>query len=673
MDDLSQTLAAQLPAAQHDVDVLLALEALSRANPELACHAILGFISSASVLQIHLARKALVSLAEQVPAILVAATLDDQPAVADAAKHALVSRPSNGALPFLLRLGKSKSAEEVATAVRLMGRVSSPDVRAPLFKALGHRSVTVRIDAADSIRKHADSSWLPELMEAIRTLRLEEFEKKKDFSEIINSLCSTFVAKASTANAELLLTALQDSDAVVRKACINALGGMNEAAAVLPLIALLEQPNRGVRFKTGDPSVLSLRLDIVTALGRLGDARAIGPLLQTGVKVSAPALAQLNAQEAVPALIAALEEATVPRDASDLAEVLRQLAGPGEQQWPRVALQSASLTVRRAAALALYDTAPAEAAEHLLDILPQLESGAAIGVAKALAQLGLAEGLQGLARTLEDDPLHWNASAVAAACESLSGPEVRALLLGLLPGIRNEYVHVVCNALVAQGTEVLPALISAAQDANSDIQHRYILALSMFHDPDCAEFLAPLLLGNKPLGDAAMLALGRTPSAQASVALGAALQRADTPKDERCIAEVLALVATREAIPDLLRTLASGYAVEETLEALGRIADPSAVPVLIEQLGNAKPQRRKAAAAALAQIGDQGATQALLELLLKETDLDVVLVALPALLQVSRAQDAWVRDGLAAPGTRTYWLASAKQLDEAHRNTTSVE
>ncbi|CAN7498971.1 HEAT repeat domain-containing protein [Acidovorax sp. LjRoot66] len=658
-EDLSQALAEQLRAATNDVDVFLALEALSCAAPAVACEAIAAFIRSAPARHLPLAHKALLVLADRAPAMLVEATLDEHAAVADAARQALLSRPSNGALPLYLRMAKSKSVDEAGAGLMFLGRISSPEVRAPLFKALGHRSASVRAYAADSIRRHADDRWIAELLEAIGKMRREETDKKKDFGDVIVTLCSTVVDKSTKANLDLLIQGLGDADARVRKTCISALGRLGDQAAVVPLIDTFEHPRRGMP--------LELRMELVKVLGQLGDARAIAPLLRAGVALAAPALGPLNAQEAVPELMAALEQARTPRDAGELAEVLAQLDGPGEQQWPRAGLHSASLQVRRAAALQLVHTAPEEAAQHLRGMLAQLPSGDAVSVAKALAALGHAEGFEGFAQALADDPLHWNASAVACACEGLRGPQVQALLLGLLPGIRNEYVHTVCKALIAQGAQALPALISEAQAASNDVQHRYVLALSEFRDPQGARLLAPLLVRSNPLRDGAMLSLATTPSPEASAALSAALQQAETPADAQLILETLASAATREAIPDLLRGLQANAATDEILDALGRLADPAAVPALVEQLASPDARRRHGAATALAQIADPAAGQPLYELLLQETHLEVAQAALTAWLALGTTGDddgGSAHNGLGVPGTRAFLLASVARLGE---------
>jgi HEAT repeat protein len=652
--DLSQALAEQLQAATNDVDVFLALEVLSRAVPTVACEAIVAFVRSASTHQLFLARNALLMLANHAPELLVAATLDEDEKVADAAKQALLTRPSNGALPLYLRMVKSKSVDEVGSGLMLLGRISSPEVRGPLFKALGHRSVTARAYAADSIRCHADDSWIAELLEAIGKLCREETDKKKDFGDVIATLCSAVIQKSTKANLDLLIDGLGDADARVRKTCISALGRLGDQAAVVPLLETFEHPRRGMP--------LELRIELVKVLGQLGDARAIAPLLRAGVALAAPALGPLKAQEAVPELVAALEQARTPREASELAEVLAQLGGPGEQQWPRSGLHSALLQVRRAAALQLAHTAPEEAAQHLRGMQAQLSSGDAIGVAEALVALGCAEGFEGFAKALADDPHHWNASAVASACESLRGPQVQALLLGLLPGIRNDYVHNVCKALAAQGAEVLPALISAAQAASDEVRYRYVVALAEFRDPKGADLLAPLMVRKNPLRDSAMLSLVATPSPEASAALAVALQQAEGPADSSLIIKTLATAATREAIPDLLRALQADVATEEILDALARLGDPVAVPALAEQLASPNALRRQGAATALAQIADPAARTPLLNLLLKETHLQVAQAAMTAWLALG-AKDDGMLDGLAVPGSRALLLSIAKQLD----------
>ncbi|WP_422843021.1 HEAT repeat domain-containing protein [Acidovorax sp. M2(2025)] len=649
----SQALADQLLSASKNVDVLLALEALSHAAPTVAFEAITTLLRSAPANQRPLARNALLELADRAPALLLNATLDEDAKVADAAKQALLIRPSNDGLPLYLRMAKSKSVDEACSGFMYLGRISSPQARAPLFKALGHRSAAVREYAATSLHSHADEHCIADLLEAIRTLRREEADKKKDFGEVINTLCSAVVLKSTRSNLDLLIEGLNDADARVRRTCASALGRLGDAAAVVPLIETFEHPRRGMP--------LELRMELVKALGELGDARAIAPLLRAGVTIATPALGPLKAQEAVPELMAALEQARTPRDASDLADVLAQLQGAGELQWPRAGLQSASLQVRRAAALQLARTAPGEAAEHLRAMLPQLSSGDAVSVAEALASMGCPEGFEGFARALADDPHHWNASAVAYACKNLRGPQVQALLLGLLPGIRNEYVHHVCAALAAQGADVLPALIGAAQEASNGLRHRYVAALAEFRDPQGAGLLAPLMVRRNPLRDAARMALLATPGDEVRAALAAALPLAESPADAGLITEALAKAATREAVPDLVRALQADVATEAIFEALGRLRDPAAVPALVDQLSSPNPRRRQGAGMALGQIADPAAGAPLVNLLLKEVHLEVAQAAMHAWLAMG-APDDGALDGLAVPGTRAFLLARARQL-----------
>ena len=658
-EDLGHMLAERLQAATHPVEVYLALQALAREATPVAVGAIAAFIRSAPANRLPLARDALLGVAERAPAGLVQATQDDDEKVADAARHALMARPCDAALPLYLRMARSRNVDEASAGLVQLGRISSPDARAPLFKALGHRSATVRASAAESIRSRADDLWVAQLLQAIATLRREEADKKKDWGEVIGTLCSAVVQASTEANLGLLIEGLGHEDARIRRTCIGALGRLGNAAAVDPLIETLEHPRRGMP--------LELRRELVEVLGQLGDARAVAPLLRAGVELAAPALGRLKAWHAVPELVAALERAKPPRDASDLAQVLAELEGPGDTQWPRLGLRSQALPVRRAAALQLAQTAPEEAVPHLRALLPDVGSGGAVGVGEALASIGCADGFDAFAQALADDPHHWNASAVASACGNLRGPRVQALLLDLLLAIRNDYVHIVCQALAAQGADVLPALIGAAQAAEAGVRHRYVVALAEFRDPRGAPLLAALLSPRNPLRDAAMLSLSATPSAEAGAALADALRRAESPAEAALLTRTLAKAATREAMPDLLRALQSEGAAHDVFEALGRLGRPgdsAALSALIEQLSSPHARRREGVATALGRIGDPAAGRPLLDMLLKEQHLDGARAALHAWRSVGMADGGLFDGGHGGPdgpGLRAVLLVSARR------------
>lgn len=649
---LTAALVDTLRVADKDVDALLALEALSRAGSAPAGEAIIAFLRSGS--EPYLAHPALERLARRAPALLIPATEDEHPAVAAAAKHALLREPTDEALPFYLRLLKSRSAEDIATGLASLGRLSSSEVRVPLLKALAHRSPSVRVAAAEAIRRRADGSWVSDLLDAIGALRREEKAKKKDFSTIIESLCSTVVNKAETPQRERLMQGLDDDDARVRRTCIDALGRVGDEAAVTILCQRLDD--------IGASAPLVWRDAVVAALGQLGDARAIGPLRRLGAHVTAKALRQLKALEAAPDLVAALEQAKTPRDASELADELARLVGPGDQHWPRVGLSSASLPVRRAAALQLATSDPEAAVAPLRKLLGEVKPGDAIAVAEALVRLGDEQGWEGFSKALADDPHHWNASAVASACANLRGPRAHALLLELLPRISHQYVNDVCQAMAAQGADLLPSLISAAT-AGEGVNPRHTQALSEFRDPAGAALLAPLLLGTHPLRDGAMLSLMKTPDARTSEALVAVLAQATHDEEVERIVETLASVATKAAMPALQDALRRGVAVASVLHAQARLLDDGSRSLLIEQLASQDEECRSEAAGALLQLADPAAGRPLFDLLLRETELSVVHTALAAWLKSSTTNDVEVTEGLQAPGTRAFVLAGLRQLE----------
>jgi len=102
---------------------------------------------------------------------------------------------------------------------------------------------------------------------------------------------------------EVLLAALEDKDASVRKDVVQKLGKTNDRRAVDPLIAALKDPDAEVERVAAD------------SLGDLGDPRAIGPLLGTIVSANpsvdttaGDALGQFKDQRIVTRLIAILED-----------------------------------------------------------------------------------------------------------------------------------------------------------------------------------------------------------------------------------------------------------------------------------------------------------------------------------------------------------------------------
>jgi len=98
-----------------------------------------------------------------------------------------------------------------------------------------------------------------------------------------------------------LIEALTDRDKYVRQAVAEALGKIGDARAVTPLIAALQ-----VEFdSTGHKAAAE-------ALGQIGDARAVGPLVAAlrsldCAQVAAEALVKIGAA-AVPALFAELQD-----------------------------------------------------------------------------------------------------------------------------------------------------------------------------------------------------------------------------------------------------------------------------------------------------------------------------------------------------------------------------
>jgi hypothetical protein len=169
---------------------------------------------------------------------------------------------------------------------------------------------TVRASAKSVFNKHASKelkekvkvNWKPsyrtisisgdKFSEAIRQF-LEAFKSQDDFTEIVWQ------------RAEPLIEALMDRNRMVRLNATEALGKIGNERAVEPLIKTLEDDWDSV-----------VRLFATEALGKIGDARAVEPLIKTlenadnNVRryAAAEALGMINDERAVEPLKEALQD-----------------------------------------------------------------------------------------------------------------------------------------------------------------------------------------------------------------------------------------------------------------------------------------------------------------------------------------------------------------------------
>ena len=242
-------------------------------------------------------------------------------------------------------------------------------------------------------------------------------------------------------------------------------GGTDTASAVEPLIAVLHDESREVRWKT----VFALG-----KFGRLGDDRVVQPLIaalgdeDSGVRHTA-------AME-----ILGLAPATL-RDAGDIA------VGP-----LITALADDDHRVRADAALALGRCGDARAVEPLIAALGDEDRQVRAGAAGALGRLGDPRAVEPLIATLPDRPSVLDHGPAAGALAQLGDPRAIAPLAAAFHGSaatpRNAESFV--EALVSFGDRGLEALIQNAQ-GNGKLREIVGKLLEDRGDPRALEVLVP--------------------------------------------------------------------------------------------------------------------------------------------------------------------------------------
>jgi HEAT repeat protein len=145
---------------------------------------------------------------------------------------------------------------------------------------------------------------------------------------------------------EPLLAALNDQDSAVRERAARALGRIGDARAVEPLLAALNDQDRPERscseqkFPSVEPLLAALndqgssavRRAAARALGQIGDARAVEPLLtmlKDGQKVAVEALGQMGKAAVEPLRTVLKDEDTQESIRQAAVEELRRILPPG--------------------------------------------------------------------------------------------------------------------------------------------------------------------------------------------------------------------------------------------------------------------------------------------------------------------------------------------------------
>ena len=500
----------------------------------------------------------------------------------------------------------TSDGEEIKELVR---RRLSPEGMRRILASLEHAS-------SESVRALISvAGWLrdPEVPSAlVRLLGAEEAR---------HDVVEAFVRVGSAA-VPLLIEQLGATDRDTRRAAIVALGRIGDRRAVEPLVGLLDE-------RTSDLSVA-----VASALARLGDPRAFEPLL-----------ALLGDKDVAvrQAIVGALNSIGHPDMASRICPLLREPDALVRESAVKIAGYFGYATCVDCVVARCADedeAVRAAAIEHL----PYFDDGRA---------------LQIFASVLDKDTPRVRAAAAKALGSVAGAPAL--LLLRKATGDADAWVrYFAASSMGHQGDgsalDILRRL--ATTDPAPHVRIAAIEAIGRIGGDSALEILSPLIADETEVGLAAIRASGSISSEPAVSALREALRSRDAPRRSAAVDAIAACSGT-EAI-ELLQWTASSdedsTVVQAALNGLGTIANrntaasaaavaalvallsdparrtdaievagrlaPSAIPVLAESLATDDPPVRRGVVEALGRLSHTVAS-AYLQRALSDAD-DVV-------------------------------------------------
>lgn len=308
-----------------------------------------------------------------------------------------VGRPAIPSLSSAL-LAREGSGGAGAVARALAG-IGTPDATEALARALVHRDVRVQREAAKAM-KACCPTWasLPEAQDLL-THFLTALHDSSVF--VRQSAARALGALGNRRALPQLVEATEDDQYWVREAAVEALGKLSDSRTTKRLVSLLRgrrfaprigtYPGPLVHFIARTEPASTVRREAARALGRIGDPRALEPLIDSlrdghedgqVVATAARALGELGHTEATPALVRALKDAR--------------------------------LGVRVAAASALVSVGDSRAVPSLSETLRAADPGLRAIAARALGNIGGSPAVASLRDALDDGDGNVRKAAVEA-------------------------------------------------------------------------------------------------------------------------------------------------------------------------------------------------------------------------------------------------------------------
>ncbi len=505
---------------------------------------------------------------------------------------------------YIEKLRTARKWRDRAFAAELLGRVGSAKAVPALLQtvqATQTEDSDVREIALRALARIADPRAVEPLILALASAEAWLAPRIADI-----------LTRHGTAVVEPLMALLADSGRNPARAwAANVLGEVRAQAAFPVLVKALDDPDDEVRAKSA------------TALGRLGDRRAINHLLERLLTDSAPfvrgrmatTLGQFGGPEVIDRLVRALgDPAWWVRMRS--VEALEQIGSAADGPL-LVALDDRDQEIRQRAAVALERLGVAadlvrmiDAGDGVAEASQTLVRLASAGTRELLAELlhHHAPDVREIALTAirRDGRGDLGAELIRQAAAD-SEPSLRALALDALRVLRLE--------------QALPAALTGAVDPDSRVRAAAIRLAGTLGEPDVVEVVrAHTVDPDASVRAAAAGALGALKARSAQDDL-ARLMDDPTPAVRKSAVLAVAEAGLRQLVPAVIELL--GDREEEVRAAAARsiaaLSDRSAVPALLRAFSQAPPDLREGIAAAVSRL-EPGAIAGLIDALIQRDD-----------------------------------------------------
>jgi len=507
-----------------------------------------------------------------------------------------------------------------------------------------------RAFAAELLGRVGGAKAVPALLETVMATRTED-------SDVREIALRALARIADPGAVEPLVKALENAEVWLAPRIADILARHGEAV-VAPLIAILDEENHRparawaanilgqVRAKRAFPSVVRLlddpedevRAKAATALGRMGDRRAIGYLVDRLLSDPAPfvrarmsaALGQLGGPEVIERLVRALGDPAWwvrMRTVQALEHVGAVAEGP-----LLIALDDADPEIRMRAAVALERLGVPD------NLVRMIESGERVPDAmQTLVKFAAAGPREFLSELAEHDSRQVRSALVTAAEQTgrrdLADDLVRMATSDSEPALRGQAL----TALRSLGVrDALPAALSALADEDHQVRAAAVEFVGTYGSADILELLHAQTADADPQFRAASVrALGRL-----GAPVGAGEVRRLLHDPEWTVREAAVIAATeaslRSLLPDLVTLLGDTdpRVRRRAAGAVGVLGDRTTVPLLLGAFPDPSAEVSEAIALAVSRL-DPDAVSGLAEALVDSPDVESKLALIRT---VSRSQ-----------------------------------